>query len=105
MCQVGALGGNGDVGSILRLAGGIELGIIGWLGVAMSSVGWCNGVVTGVGATGDGEPRDGAWRAGAGAGPAGMMGSTTGGDGNIGGIVSVNDLRNLHTHAHTHAHI
>ena len=105
MCQVGALGsrlerltagsgdalgGNGDVGSILRLAGGIELGIIGRLGVAMSSVGWCNGVVTAVGATGNGEPRDGAWRAtsGAGSGPAGVMGSTTGGEGNIGGIVS-----------------
>ena len=85
----GALGGNGDVGSILRLAGGIELGIIGRLRVAMSSVGWCDGVVTAI-ATGDGEPRDGAWRAtsGAGAGPAGVMGSTTGGEGNIGGIVS-----------------
>ena len=105
MCQVGALGsrlerltagsggafgGNGDVGSIVRLAGGIELGIIGRLGVAMSSVGWCDGVVTAVGATGDGEPRDGAWQAtsGVGAGPAGVVGSTTGGDGNIGGIVS-----------------
>ena len=103
MCQVGALGSRlerltagsggafaGNVGSIVRLAGGIELGIIGRLGVAMSSVGWCDGVVTAVGATGDGEPRDGAWRAtsGVGAGPAGVVGSTTGGDGNIGGIVS-----------------
>ena len=62
MCQVGALGsrlerltagsggvlgGNGGVGSIVGLAGGIELGIIGRLGVTMSSVGWCDGVVTG----------------------------------------------------------
>ena len=86
----GALGGSGDVGSIVRLAGGIELRIIGRLGVAMSSVGWCDGVVTAVWATADGEPRDGAWRAtsGAEAGPAGVVGSTTGGDGNIGGIVS-----------------
>ena len=86
----GALGGNGDVGNIVRLASGIELGIIGRLGVAMSSVGWCDGVVTAVGASGDGGRRDGAWRAtsGAGAGPAGVVGSMAGGDGNIGGIVS-----------------
>ena len=55
----GALGGKGDVGGMIRLAGGLEFGIIGHLGVAMSSVGWYDGVVTAVGITGDGEPRDG----------------------------------------------
>ena len=33
------------------LAVGVEHGIIGWLGVAMSSVGCCGGVVTAVEAT------------------------------------------------------
>ena len=55
----GTMGGNGDVSGMMRLAGGIELGIIGRLGVAMSSVGWCDGVVTAVGVTGDDEPSDG----------------------------------------------
>ena len=53
------LGGNGDVGGMMRPAGGLEFGIIGRLGVAMSSVEWYDGVVTAVGITGDGEPRDG----------------------------------------------
>ena len=53
------LGGNGDVGGMMRLAGGLELGIIGRLGVAMCSVGWYDGIVTAVGITGDDEPRVG----------------------------------------------
>ena len=68
----GALGGNGDVSGMIRLAGGIEQGITGWLGVAMSSVGWCDGVVTAVGATGDGER---GVTSGAEAGPAGVVGA------------------------------
>ena len=42
----GALGGKGDVGGMMRLAGGLEFDIIGRLGVAMSSVGWYDGIVT-----------------------------------------------------------
>ena len=34
----GAMGGNGDVGGIMRLYGGLEFGIIGRLVVAMSDV-------------------------------------------------------------------
>ena len=65
MCQPGVLdsrlerltaGSGGAVSGMMRLAGGIELGIIGRLGVAMSSVEWCDGVVTAVVATGDDEP-------------------------------------------------
>ena len=52
----GALGGNGDVSGVIRLAFGIEFGIVGRLGVAMSRVGWQDGVYTTVGATGDVEP-------------------------------------------------
>ena len=48
----GALGGTGDVGGMMRLDGGLEFGIIGRLGVAMSCVGWYDGL----GITGDGEP-------------------------------------------------
>ena len=48
----GALDGNGDVGGMMRLDGGLEFGIIGRLGVAMSGVGWYDGL----GITGDGEP-------------------------------------------------
>ena len=51
----GVLGGNGDFSCMVRLAVGVEHGIIGRLGVAISSVGWCGGVLTAVGATGDGE--------------------------------------------------
>ena len=71
MCQAGALGsrldrltvgsggvsgGNGDISGMGSLAGGIELGITGRLGVAISSVGWRDGVVIVAGATGGGEP-------------------------------------------------
>ena len=49
------MGGNSDFSCMVRLAVGVEHGIIGRLGVAMSSVGWCGGVLTAVGTTGDGE--------------------------------------------------